>query len=519
LTNTTGFPAANLAGTALPSAIVTSSLTALGTVATGVWNGTAIGIGYGGTGQTTKSAAFNALSPITTTGDLIIGNGTNSATRLPIGTNGYVLTVSGGTAVWSASGSGSGTVNSGTQYQLGYYATTGTAISGSSSIVTDASGNLGIGVTPNAWGSGSYAMQLFRGSLWHDGSSYLSMNNNAYYNGTNWIYINSASAYASNYVQVNGEHRWQNAPLGVSGNTVTYTQAMTLTNAGALCIGTTTPTGGCTLNVSSTNSNTISNTYIWNAQDAGLFLRNASSTTNTAVGITMFGGASNNSGAAVLMVQETGNSLGALAFFTGGSGRSSTVPEGMRLDSSGNLLVNSTAPLYTGQHNIRGGVASGTGAFTTQSATTTSYYHTVGTSSGGAFVVYRAGDFAGVYLGWGNSSWTANSDSRLKNVIGTYTNALADIAQIQPVKYTWKADETNTAHVGVIAQSVQNVVPEAMSRSKLPGSEDETEYLGVRYTELIPLMIASIQQLSALVTTQSATITSLTESITALENK
>lgn len=147
LTNTTGFPAANLAGTALPSAIVTSSLTALGTVATGVWNGTAIGIAYGGTGQATATAGFNALSPITTTGDLILGNGTNSATRLAIGANTYVLTSNGTTASWQASSSGSGTVNSGTQYQLGYYATTGTAISGNANIVTDASGNLGLGTT------------------------------------------------------------------------------------------------------------------------------------------------------------------------------------------------------------------------------------------------------------------------------------------------------------------------------------------------------------------------------------
>jgi len=62
----------------------------------------ALGISYGGTGQTTASAAFNALSPITTTGDLIIGNGTNSATRLAIGTNGYVLTSNGTTASWQA---------------------------------------------------------------------------------------------------------------------------------------------------------------------------------------------------------------------------------------------------------------------------------------------------------------------------------------------------------------------------------------------------------------------------------
>ena len=58
-----------------------------------------VAIANGGTGQTTASAAFNALSPVTTTGDLIIGNGTNSATRLAIGANTYVLTSNGTTAV------------------------------------------------------------------------------------------------------------------------------------------------------------------------------------------------------------------------------------------------------------------------------------------------------------------------------------------------------------------------------------------------------------------------------------
>ena len=126
-------PAGTLTGTTLASNVVSSSLTSVGTIATGVWNGTTIATGYGGTGlttftsggavyatsssalttgtlpitsggtgQTTASAAFNALSPITTTGDLIIGNGTNSATRLAIGTNGYVLTSNGTTASWAA---------------------------------------------------------------------------------------------------------------------------------------------------------------------------------------------------------------------------------------------------------------------------------------------------------------------------------------------------------------------------------------------------------------------------------
>jgi hypothetical protein len=67
----------------------------------------------GGTGQTTKAAAFNALSPVTTTGDLIIGNGSNSNTRLGIGTNGQVLTSNGTTASWQSGGGGGVTSFSG----------------------------------------------------------------------------------------------------------------------------------------------------------------------------------------------------------------------------------------------------------------------------------------------------------------------------------------------------------------------------------------------------------------------
>lgn len=59
-------------------------------------------IASGGTNATTASTAFNNLSPITSTGDLIIGNGTNSATRLGIGANGYLLTSNGTTATWTA---------------------------------------------------------------------------------------------------------------------------------------------------------------------------------------------------------------------------------------------------------------------------------------------------------------------------------------------------------------------------------------------------------------------------------
>jgi hypothetical protein len=76
--------------------------------------GAALPITSGGTGQTTASAAFNALSPITTAGDLILGNGSNSATRLGIGSNGFVLTSNGTTATWAASTGGVTSFSAGT---------------------------------------------------------------------------------------------------------------------------------------------------------------------------------------------------------------------------------------------------------------------------------------------------------------------------------------------------------------------------------------------------------------------
>jgi len=77
-----------------------------------------VAIANGGTGQTTASAAFNALSPVTTTGDLIIGNGTNSATRLGIGANNYVLTSNGTTATWAAATGGVTQIIAGTNVTI-----------------------------------------------------------------------------------------------------------------------------------------------------------------------------------------------------------------------------------------------------------------------------------------------------------------------------------------------------------------------------------------------------------------
>ena len=72
----------NVENTALSTWAGSANLTTLGTVTTGIWNATPISIAYGGTGQTTKTSAFNALSPLTTLGDILYGGVAGTGTRL-----------------------------------------------------------------------------------------------------------------------------------------------------------------------------------------------------------------------------------------------------------------------------------------------------------------------------------------------------------------------------------------------------------------------------------------------------
>lgn len=124
----------SLSGTVTSSGSLTLGGTLTGVDLTSQVTGT-LPIANGGTGQTTASAAFNALSPITTTGDLIIGNGTNSATRLPIGANTYVLTSNGTTATWALPTGSGATITNDTSTSTNVYPTFAAATSGALSTI------------------------------------------------------------------------------------------------------------------------------------------------------------------------------------------------------------------------------------------------------------------------------------------------------------------------------------------------------------------------------------------------
>jgi hypothetical protein len=118
-------------------------------------------------------------------------------------------------------------------------------------------------------------------------------------------------------------------------------------------------------------------------------------------------------------------------------------------------------------------------------------YFSVGTQSGASpnFQIYNPSG-GGVYLGYSASSWTGVSDERLKNITGEISNGLNKVNQLRAVEFTWKRDATNESQVGLIAQDVQKVLPQAIG-------EDGDGNLGVRYTEVIPLLVAAIKELKA----------------------
>jgi hypothetical protein len=106
----------------------------------------------------------------------------------------------------------------------------------------DASGNLGLGVTPSAWSGPLKALQVLSAGLYGTTSdtSQATITGNAYFDGSVFRYI--STNFAQRYTQTEGNHQWYSAPSGTAGNSISFTQAMTLNASGNLSIGNTNDT-------------------------------------------------------------------------------------------------------------------------------------------------------------------------------------------------------------------------------------------------------------------------------------
>ena len=155
-------------------------------------------------------------------------------------------------------------------------------------------------------------------------------------------------------------------------------------------------------------------------------------------------------------------------------------------------------------------------------------------ASGKLYIQNNTGGFA---LSSGSTSWEAVSDERAKDIIEPIENALSKIDSLRAVIGKYKVKETHSedvlyteqewkptgkstgdvknakgsAKVGddagvrrsfLIAQDVEKVFPEAVDAT-------DQDNLGLRYTDIIPLLVASIKELKAKVESLEAEITTL----------
>lgn len=365
--------------------------------------------------------------------------------------------------------------------------TVGITTGGTERARVDSSGNLGFGITPSAWGTTTLkAIQMGGGALALSsggaGAGDGSLTWNGYYNGTNWIYVYTGGA-ASRFRLNESGAAWFTSASGTAGNTITFTQAMTLDASGNLGVGATSMPAKLTVQTGGRYNLEIQ-------PDASLPYIQAYDRTGSA--FTDFALLANN-----------------LRFYTGGSERA-------RIDSSGNLLVGTTDSSPSAGNGVklqknRSGLSEYNAVSVVSNANNAGYssyelYTSTGTTGYKFYVLYNGGI----------SNFSANnvnlSDRREKTDFEPAGDYLAKICAIpvQTFNYINQGEDDQGKTLGVVAQDVQAVAPELVTETKL-GTDGEGETrLAIYQTDLQYALMKCIQE-------QQAIIESLTARITALE--
>ena len=397
----------------------------------------------------------------------------------------------------------------------------------------DASGNLGLGVTPKGWDAGWSAID-FGGNSIISGNSAMSVALNAYRAGTNWLYKNTAAA--SNYYQSSGAHQWYTAPSGTAGNLISFTQAMTLDASGRLGIGTASPadelqiyaadntprlrfTGAASVASGVQVGMVDGTTGVLTNTENGPFIFGTNSTERMRIdssgnvgigtsspslrfqvgtrggmgsdGVFQWGEALTGNNRGFLTWDTNSGIVGApqnLDFSAGGSNR-------MRIDSSGNLLVGTTSLLY-GSEKVS--IYNSSSANQYQACLGLKAAYATGASMVNGVTFMRNDSTVVGYIGWTGSTTTysTSSDYRLKENIQPMQNALAAVQKLNPVTYKWKESGLNGQ--GFIAHELQAVVPDCVTGEKDAVDKDgKPVYQGVDTSFLVATLTAAIKELKA----------------------
>lgn len=92
------------------------------------------------------------------------------------------------------------------------------------------------------------------------------------------------------------------------------------------------------------------------------------------------------------------------------------------------------------------------------------------------------------------------SDAREKQDVRALNYGLAEVMQLKPVRFRWKRDPEQGDKLGLLAQDLQDVLPETVVDKSWRVNDDGTreevpaERLGVYYSDIIPVLIKAVQE-------------------------
>ena len=178
---------------------------------------------------------------------------------------------------------------------------------------------------------------------------------------------------------------------------------------------------------------------------------------------------------------------------SGTAGNAISFTQAMTLDASGNLLVGKTADVL----GNTGCLLDARGSVTfTRSGAAVGYINRLA-SDGEALIFMRSTvDVGSIDVTTTTTSYNTSSDYRLKENIAPMTGALAKIAALKPVTYTWKADGSEGE--GFIAHELAEVCPAAVTGEKdAVDAEGKPQYQGIDVSFLVGTLTAAIQELKA----------------------
>ena len=131
--------------------------------------------------------------------------------------------------------------------------------------------------------------------------------------------------------------------------------------------------------------------------------------------------------------------------------------EHMRIDSSGNLLVNTTTATGAAKFVVEADTTSANpmSVVNTRTNSVTDY----------SVLFYRAGSIVGsIQTSLSATSYVTSSDYRLKTAVNYDWDATTRLKQLKPARFEWISDGDDAVPVdGFLAHEVQDVVPEAIS--------------------------------------------------------